>query len=873
MPIRIYHSGIQADRQGASGGAFASSGNVSRDASCVEPNKTKENKNNAKRRGGSKVKKRPEERWSSTAGQRADFWKPYKPLGNMGSVLNLKVSEVLLFYGAEAPRSLARQFFCQVLCKALLVHSLALGIALLTTSQVVLVRESHLTGEQKRTYLGKGAKKHFEEEEEGKGGNGEGNSDGDNEIVEIRPGVFRPKKPRSKKGSGTKSRRRSLNRVLNISRSPAFKYIQNRVKEGQNIAKFVAAGTSIESHLKAKTAEECVNFAIEHCRSGSSQDDATSSLFSLLSRYDHVGLSHQLMQSESNASLMSNDNGHSSPMSSDRSGTFTTQIVQIKQGVERGGGAMSPSQSSKAGKSPTTMQSRKESLRVSENLEKLLTPDGVADDLSEAGAGGPGSPRSEERGGGAGMRVRRSSRARMLLHGGINNIGEPGKLLEIHPERAAASDNMFTTVSNIFKTRLELEKALKRKLDESAFNWSQMMLDRSRLFSEEPPKDIRTTMARFNSAHYDQRERNSSLDVVDDASYGSDTSTDSEDRVEILLTPRIFKSPGQEMSINKERAVKDRESLVSARIQRNPWLLEALKVTQDSLKGMDPPACVVEFLSAIKQIVIFGFDLDQGLMFKLMEEVMEGSDHKIPACQHMIRRVREHVGITAEAYLQWLKDKGIQPPANLIREVKRRLYRKKAGQRGRQGRRGGGNNSSYKKRMGKFQMSPSLATLGEIDDEVISDPNSFSFDGRSRNESYTSDHGSVSGSVRGDTGTFGMRTYNSHAALKVGGGGGGGGGGSLARDDLLTERLEVESLDLAESEIGSLASYGGVSFKSKIGTTTTTQLNTKSSNKDFVRENMSQVSGVRRGSKSVKNGRRSSYRGLSLVGGGLEGAM
>ena len=107
-----------------------------------------------------------------------------------------------------------------------------------------------------------------------------------------------------------------FHRVLNLTRSEAFKQIAARVKIGDSIKKFVAAGTPIDDHLTQKTAEETIEFAIQMVRNTPDKELILEELYDILIKYDYTGGGHGGSsmgdRKESNASLLSAVDGASS---------------------------------------------------------------------------------------------------------------------------------------------------------------------------------------------------------------------------------------------------------------------------------------------------------------------------------------------------------------------------------------------------------------------------------------------------------------------------------------------------------------------------------------------------------------------------------
>jgi len=187
----------------------------------------------------------------------------------------------------------------------------------------------------------------------------------------------------------------------------------------------------------------------------------------------------------------------------------------------------------------------------------------------------------------------------------------------------------------------------------------------------------------------------------------------SEEEIELLVTPRTFKTFKDELAFNNQRAESARQQTISGRIHNSPWWIETVRYTKDSLKGKQAPLCVLEFLAAVRQVIEYGFEFTRELMYKLMEEVLKAEDHKVYAVQRMTKRLREYVEIEPEEYLEWLKGKDIQPPAHLIREVKMMMQRKKNIKGGKDAEKRGGRRKRKKGFGSQMGMTPSLATLGE----------------------------------------------------------------------------------------------------------------------------------------------------------------
>lgn len=106
MPVRIYNPGISADlRPTATRAGFTASDGYSVHhhvsyAESLARNPTVTSRTSKAIRADTrmdahaKLKLHTEQEAKSMSGQRADFWKPYKPLGNMSSVLHLKVVRI-----------------------------------------------------------------------------------------------------------------------------------------------------------------------------------------------------------------------------------------------------------------------------------------------------------------------------------------------------------------------------------------------------------------------------------------------------------------------------------------------------------------------------------------------------------------------------------------------------------------------------------------------------------------------------------------------------------------------------------------------------------------------------------------------------------
>jgi hypothetical protein len=592
-----------------------------------------------------------------------ETWKPYKPLGSMSSVLHLKL---------------------------------------------VLVKENHMSGEKVKKFVGK------------RNSGGERDDAG----TPLLATATHATKAQAKS-------RRSLNRVLKMERSATFSVMQARNTVSKSISKAISAGTTISSHYTPRTIHECIKFALSHVRTCPALVDLENELFEMIAAYEYNSHSHGLdrIQSESSLSSFQGSSHHAHEQK-----TFVTQQPSIATTI-----------------APVAKPKRDKFSHVSvaEKLDFLLTANGVADealhhDDGDHADGTDGdqqanqpqhkSPRrpiqKSPRANSASPRVvnRRSkflSEAKVVavVGGGVGENGVAGS-----PEHCVDPvESIVETVHDIFESRAAVESMFERQLEASDFVWPQQMLDRSRAFIQEPPKDLPSVVMRFKNVieEYNEvvawrkQEGDKSISRKKRTSnssksksrmiYDADKPEDEEEEIEILVTPRTFRSFKEELEHNQRKAASRRQQATSGRIHGAPWFIEAARYTRGSLKGKRAPMCVLEFLTVLRRLIEHDFSFTKELMFELMVEILKSEDHKVYAVQHMTKKLREHVGIDPVEYLEWLKGRDIQPPAHLIREVKMILQRKKN--------QGGKDpktpRARKKKKGGGFGITPSLAALNE----------------------------------------------------------------------------------------------------------------------------------------------------------------
>ena len=93
--------------------------------------------------------------------------------------------------------------------------------------------------------------------------------------------------------STTPEKNYSLNRILTLSRSPAFQMIRKRVNKGNTLTKSIFAGSSLEDHVKGRTALECAKFAIKHVRSSIDKAAIETNIFAITDSYDSKQVSER----------------------------------------------------------------------------------------------------------------------------------------------------------------------------------------------------------------------------------------------------------------------------------------------------------------------------------------------------------------------------------------------------------------------------------------------------------------------------------------------------------------------------------------------------------------------------------------------------
>ncbi len=682
MPIRIYSPGIPSLKLTQQRQPFVPTSQYNHSQLAYSENLNKDDVKSKERAIAD------HKREVSVSGQRADHFKPYRPLGNMQSLLHLKV---------------------------------------------VLVKVNPHTGERSLKVIGKRAKEEEEEEED------------EDTVVDMEENEKHPDKEAGQKdedpSNRSSSQSRSLNRVLTLKRSDAYNKISKRAVTAKKLSKSIAAGSFIYSHFTPRTASECVDFAIKHVKSCPHPSDIEQSIFSVLHKYDYGSSGFQPMdRSTSHGSLMSMGEGsrvgtNSAVGSSSATSTvFTTQM----------------NTSSSVAHPPIGRARAAGSFTVSQKLNTMLTSNGVAKDSSER-------PDDESVATGTVRSIPRRPLAKKKIAGGVfagrnqflkdaqprsggtsrsNSQMPTQNVLNLHqlvhhdsfkkhlkatvdPKRQV--DNLFKTVQGIFYERAASGHELERQLEEADFNWPQVMLDRSKAFMESEGEEVRSRMLRFRNviAEYkvmleESRKRTETGEIGERKKMQSvfESEDDAMSEVSILLSPRKFKTWTAELASNKEKAESRRLQQIGSYIHNSLWWIETCRHTRDSLKGKAAPLFVLEFLAAVRQLIIFGFEFEKDTMYTLMSKVMRPDHHKNHVAQHMIRRLRAHVGMGPEEYLVWLKGKDIQPPAGLIREVK---------QQGVKGKNASGRRGVGRRRKKKPGHTSSLATLGELDDGIQDD--------------------------------------------------------------------------------------------------------------------------------------------------------
>jgi len=213
-------------------------------------------------------------------GQQSHSHKPYRPLGDMRSVLSLKIA---------------------------------------------LIKEDHLTGEKMKRYLGR---------KNGKKGLAAEDDDEDEEDEGDEGNKFKPVPPEGKRrdsghlngGAGSlkqtsssgsaSSPRPSMHRVLTLSRSPAYKLITGRIREGTMVKKYVSAGTPLKDHVRQRDESECIDHAMRMVggdtgglkKGNQAANEAENEVFTGVENLELGGLvggGGGMLREESTSSLMS----------------------------------------------------------------------------------------------------------------------------------------------------------------------------------------------------------------------------------------------------------------------------------------------------------------------------------------------------------------------------------------------------------------------------------------------------------------------------------------------------------------------------------------------------------------------------------------
>ncbi|GMI13586.1 hypothetical protein TrLO_g1157 [Triparma laevis f. longispina] len=696
MPVRIYNPGISADlRPTATRAGFTASDGYSVHhhvsyAESLARNPTVTSRTSKAIRADTrmdahaKLKLHTEQEAKSMSGQRADFWKPYKPLGNMSSVLHLKV---------------------------------------------VRITEDHLTGDRTKKILKLHNAKDEESEEE--------EEDEEEEWMNNGKSESDSKKPAPPKTNKTNVKI-SFNRVMNLARSIDYKMIRARVKEGTKIAKFVAAGTPIQNHLTQRTVNECIDFAIEQVASNPDKREVEVTLYEILRKYDYGGGrdESEIGRSESRSSLASRDDtnsvtgslrgGNSSASQSQTSSSMPSTSVPLHQ-------PQAPSIPPPSSAAPNHRNHRA-SLTVSDKLNSALTTAPLPDQ--------PINVRTDRRAAGITSRNRRnflnnaavvqSVKAEANGHPNTNNnsasnsqrnshslIALPvasasAHRAEIEEDHLSAVESLYRTVKGIFASRKAFEQSLHRHLTEIDFSWPQHILDRSNAFLSEPAHNLPTIMHRFSTAldeyssvvlspETDRRHR-ADTTFTTTGSYYSDeeTNLEMEEPVLILTTPRTFATHKAELVNNARIAASNRSQTTSTRLHNSLWFIQVLRTVHSASKGKQLPVSLLTLLHCIRKLIVSGFDMTLTLLLKLYLKVLTPGDHKSHIVYTSIRSLNKHLSFSPSEYLQWLKENNIVPLGSLIREVKKMQNRSKAR----------GSQRTHHRRKKKTNVS-SLRTLGE----------------------------------------------------------------------------------------------------------------------------------------------------------------
>ncbi|GMH46385.1 hypothetical protein TrRE_jg430, partial [Triparma retinervis] len=298
----------------------------------------------------------------------------------------------------------------------------------------------------------------------------------------------------------------------------------------------------------------------------------------------------------------------------------------------------------------------------------------------------------------------------------VNDVKE-----EENVDSLSAVTKLFHTVEHIFHSRKDFENTLGRHLDEIDFDWPRRILERAKEMGSAREEDLRVKMSAILTmatgglgkreeegeeeygGEYDDdeevggvgdggnRDRNISMmsmftDGGDEGSYGSSetdsrASLDDESAVSILVRRRR-KLGSKSMKENKKKAKKRMVREERLRIMASHWYVDAVVAAKDGSRGKEIEWPVIALLNAVRVLVVNGFGLDKRMLGDLMERILKPADHKLVAVINMLRRLRGHVGMGSREYLDWLKERNIQPPAVIIREFKK-------GSSGRGGRRRG----------------------------------------------------------------------------------------------------------------------------------------------------------------------------------------
>ncbi|GMH94977.1 hypothetical protein TrVE_jg4245 [Triparma verrucosa] len=646
MPVRIYNPGISADlRPTATRAGFTSSDGYSLHhhvsyAESLAQNPTvisrtaKATKADTRKDALAKAKLRSEEEAKELSGQRADFWKPYKPLGNMKSVLHLKVVRII---------------------------------------------EDQLTGDRTKKVLklhtATDEESDLEEEDDEEEWMNNGKLEGDS------------KKPAPPK---KKNEKISFNRVMNLARSVDYKMIRARVKEGSKIAKFVAAGTPIKNHLTQRTVEECILFAIEQVALNPNKGEVEAELYEILRKYDYGGGTREdeISRSESRSSLASRDDA-GSVTGSVRGGSNSNTASQTSSVPLH-----VPAAPSIPAPSSATPRQQRSSLTVSAKLNSALTTTPLSEapttTRTERRAAGINSKSRRQFLNNAA--ISQQAKAESTAAAGVNSA-RPSLKVDLpvptsnHHRGAqdlemSAVESLYQTVKGIFASRKAFEQSLHRHLTEVDFSWPQHILDRSNAFLSEPARNLPSIMHRFNTAIDEYEEGVVTQRERADTTFTTTTSYDSDDdvfadeeRIPILVTPRTFATYKAELQNNARIASSNRSQTTSTRLHNSLWFISVLRVVHSTSKGKPLPIPLLTLLHCIRKLIASGFDITLPLLLKLYIQVLTPSSHKSQIIYTGIRSLNKHLGFSPSEYLTWLKENNIIPLSSLIREVKKNQTR------------------------------------------------------------------------------------------------------------------------------------------------------------------------------------------------------